>query len=263
MQAENMGEYTEAAAPEADNIAHQADHEATQAQELIQGALSEDTNSKPKDSEQDRNWRAMRERVEQLQREAEKERSKREEYEQLIYQQLSQQQKQPEPQEVDEFADMSADDWMTYEQSKRLSQKLAEKTARDAVEKALAEDRAKRAEQDLPVKLRTQFQDFDAIVTEDNVKQLKELEPEVALALSQIGDKYAQAVAAYKYIKKFVPDGSKSSEYKERVEKNAQKPGTLSGQSSALSKAQNFERGLTPEMRKQLYAEMVQASKGG
>ena len=259
MQAENMGVTEEAAAPEAEHIAQeQADQEAQNAQDTINEALQEESSE---ESEQDRNWRAMREKVDQLQRETEKERAKREEYEQLLYKQLLQG-KEPEAQpEVDEFADIQSDDWLTKEQSQRLAEKLAEKKAKEIVAKALEEERIRRADEDLPNRLSSQYSDFNAVVTDENVKQLKELEPEVAQALSLVGDKYAQAVAAYKYIKKFVPGVEKVADYQKKVKENSSKPGTLSSQSSALSKAHNFERGLTPELKTQLYKEMVEASK--
>lgn len=260
MQAENMGVTEEAATPEAEHIAQeQADQEAQNAQDTINEAL-EETES-PKESEQDRNWRAMREKVDQLQRETEKERAKREEYEEILYKKLLQSNTPEAPPEVDEFADIQSDDWLTKEQSQRLAEKLAEKKAKEIVAKALEEERNRRSEEELPTRLSTQFSDFNAVVTDENVKQLKELEPEVAQALSLIGDKYAQAVAAYKYIKKFVPRAEEVSNYKKKVEENSSKPGTLSSQSSALSKAHNFERGLTPELKKQLYREMQEASK--
>lgn len=260
MQAENMGVTEEAAAPEAEHIAQeQADQEVQQAQETITEALEEKSSSE--ESEQDRNWRAMRDKVDQLQRETEKERGKREEYEQLLYKQLLQSNTPESPPEVDEFADIQSDDWLTKEQSQRLAEKLAEKKAKEIVAKALEEERNRRADEELPTRLSTQFSDFNAVVTDENVKQLKELEPEVAQALSLIGDKYAQAVAAYKYIKKFVPGVEKVQDYQKKVKENSSKPGTLSSQSSALSKAHNFERGLTPELKDQLYREMVEASK--
>jgi hypothetical protein len=250
-ESENLGESLEAAAPSAEVKAlAQADHEVQKASDVISEGLE-----KPKE-EQERNWRAFRDKQEQLQKELEKERQKREEYEQILYQKLSSPQEAKE--EVDEFAAISDDDWLTKKQSQKLAQKLAE----EAVKKALEQERVRMSEENLPTRLTSQFQDFNSVVTEDNVRQLKTLEPEVAHALSQIGDKYAQAVAAYKYIKMLVPKAQEQTEYKERVQKNAQKPGSLSSVgSSSLSQAQNFERGLTPELKKQLLAEMQAASK--
>ena len=263
MQAENMGVSSESPTPEADNIAQM---QADGSQVVQDSSGSEITYSQEEDKkqEQERNWRAMREKVDQLQREKDEERQKREEYEKLIYQQLTQNQQKPAEKvvEVDEFADVKPDDWLTYAQSQKLAKKLAEQTAREAVNKALDEDRRKRAEEELPTRLKMQFNDFDAVVTDENVKQLRKLEPEVAQALAHIGDKYAQAVAAYKYIKMLIPSQTVGADYKQRVEQNNAKPGSLSNQSSALSKAQAFERGLTPELKRQLYDEMMKVSKG-
>lgn len=211
-----------------------------------------------KESDQERNFKALREKQERLQREYEDERRRREEYEQVLLKIAQQQQHSNAPKEQEEQIDLQPDDWLTYDQFEKLS---AKKT-KSLIQQALEEDRKLRAEQDLPMRLRNQFQDFESVVTEDNVKQLKALEPEVAAALNKIDDKYAQAVAAYKYIKKLVPEAAEQTQFKERVEKNSKKPGSLSSvSSSSLSQAQGFERGLTPELKKQLYSEMLKASK--
>jgi hypothetical protein len=54
-----------------------------------------------------------------------------------------------------------------------------------------------------------------------------------------------------------------SAENKENLEKNMAKPRSVSslGTQGALSQAHAFERGLTPELKKQLLQEMVSASK--
>lgn len=232
--------------------AEQATEELNQATEAIEEGLTEET----KETSQEKNWKAIRDKQERLEREYEKERQKREEYEQLLYKQLTK--PKEELKEDDEIESIADDDWLT----KKQSQKLAQKLATEAVKKALEEDRRQRSEQELPYRLKNQYPDFENVVTEDNVKQLRAQEPELAQALSQIHDKQAQAIAAYKYIKSFIPKAAEQTDYKERVEKNSKKPGSLSAVgSSSLSQATGFEKGLTPELRKQLWQEMNECSK--
>ncbi len=251
-ESEEKGVVQDVADPQALDITQAQAH-----QELSEASQTIDQGLKAKD-DQEKNWKALRDKQEQLQREYDRERAKREEYEKMLLQQVSRQPQQQE--EVDEFASVSDDDWLTKKQSQKLAQKMAEK----AIQDALAKERQRMAEENLPLRLKTQYPDFDAVVSEDNVKQLRALEPDVALALSQIGDKYGQAVAAYKYIKAFIPKAAEQTDYKERVQKNAQKPGSLNSVAgtSALSQAQGFEKGLTNDLKKQLYAEMVKAAKG-
>ena len=241
------------------NTQEQEQNDLNAVSNTIDEALSSDDTNKQdeKQNDQDKNWKAMREQHERLQREYETERKKREEYEQYVLKQMQNTQK-PE-QEKDEFEDIAPDDWLTKEQSQKLAQKMAKK----AIEEALQLERQKRSEEELPTRIKTQFQDFDSVVNEENVKQLRALEPDVAFALSQIGDKYAQAVAAYKYIKKFIPEAAQQTEYRDRVNSNSSKPKSMSSVSSSnLSKASGFEKDLTPDMKKQLYAEMQAAIKG-
>lgn len=213
------------------------------------------------ETDQEMNFRKLRESNEQLQRERDEERLAREKDRQMmmaIQQELldrggSAKAPTPEP-EVDEFAGIAEDEWLTKAQSK----KLAEKVALDAARKAVEEDRAKRHVEEAPNRIKTRFQDFDAVVTEENVKQLRALEPDVAQALSLIGDEEAKAVAAYKYIKAFVPQAAETTAAKQRIQENANQPKSLSstGGTSPLSKAGSFEQGLTPSLKKQLFAEM-------
>ena len=77
MQAENMGVSSESPTPEAENIAQT---QADSSQFVQQSSNTEviDSQEESKKQEQERNWRAMREKVDQLQREKDEERHKRE-----------------------------------------------------------------------------------------------------------------------------------------------------------------------------------------
>lgn len=247
----NAGVHEVAAEP-AEVVAQEADStELQNVSDVIDKGL--DSNN-----DQDKNWRALREKHERLQKEFDETSKRSREYEELLFKIAQQQQQTSSPEPEEEQLNIQPDDWLTYEQFEKLN----EKRTKRLVQQALDEDRRKRADEELPQRLSTQYPDFNSVVTEDNVKQLKALEPEVASALNRIDDKYAQAVAAYKYIKKLVPDAAEQTEFKQRVEKNSKRPGSLSSvSSSSLSQAQGFEKGLTPEVKAQLFREMQEASR--
>lgn len=205
------------------------------------------------ESDADRNWRAMRESQEQLRMELEREKLSRRVLEEE-FAKRNQAVQQPQEEELQ----LSPDDWLTVDQH----QKLTRKQMQEVVEAALAKERAKRAAEELPSKIKSKYSDFDAVVSEENVTKLKALEPEIAAALGQISDPYAQAVAAYKYIKTLVPTVDPVVEAsKQRIADNARKPGSGAAAPSPLSQAGAYERGPTAEEKARLYQEMLAASR--
>jgi len=122
----------------------------------------------------------------------------------------------------------------------------------------------------VPEKLRGKFDDFDQVVTKENLDKLKETEPELFFSI-QSGDGksanglYAKGVAAYKTLKGlgYAPENNNLMKQKDQVQSNHKKP--LSAQaikgSGALHEANVFANGLTPDLKKQLQKEMAEAAK--
>ncbi len=254
-EAENPGVIEEIAAPEAEDMS--TAHAETEQQEV----------QKAPENDAEMNFRRLRESNEQLQRERDQEREAREKdremFQELIKRSSSSVNPAPEPEpEVDAYAGLASDDWLTVDQQKKLDaireKRNADSTAQ-AIKKALEEDRAKRHKEETPQRLKNRFGDFEAVVTTENVNKLRDLDPDIAQALSLISDEEAQAVAAYKYIKAFLPQATETTATKKRIQENANQPKSLSAtgaNSSPLSKAGAFEQGLTPDLQKQLFAEM-------
>lgn len=116
------------------------------------------------------------------------------------------------------------------------------------------------------IRLRSQFKDFDSVVSVDNIAKLREDHPEIAQTIAANPDLYTQAVTAYKLIKRLnisEPEEQFNAE-KELVKKNAAKPRPLSSVSpqqgdTPLSRANAFANGLTDELKEQLRKEMYAA----
>lgn len=112
------------------------------------------------------------------------------------------------------------------------------------------------------LKIRSEFPDFHTVVTEDNIKQLKRVDPDMARLLEESNDLETVARLAYKSIKNNVIE--KLDPYlddKLKAQINAAKPRSLSSVSpqqgdSPLSRANAFENGLTDELKKELLKEM-------
>ena len=245
-EAENTVVEEEFAAPPAEV------HESDQGQHEEAEAVAEQL----RETDQQINFRKMRESQEQLRKE-------NEQYRALLTAMQQEHNKQQaasaSQNEIDEFADVDPSDWTTFEQSKKVAEKIADNRARKVIE----EYEAKRWKDDMLNRLRSKYSDFESVVTVANVNQLKALEPELALAISHIGDEDAKAVAAYKYIKSFIPGAAEVTASKQRIQENANRPKSLSaaGGGSPLSQASAFEQGLTPALKKQLCSEMVNCSR--
>lgn len=114
-------------------------------------------------------------------------------------------------------------------------------------------------------KLNAQFPDFSKVVNSNSIEMLKLQEPELAQALNATTDLYAKAVAAYKIIKKLgIHEEEDYNPNKEVIKNNTKKPRPLTSLSpqqgdSPLSKANAFANGLTDELKKQMYKEMIEA----
>lgn len=116
-------------------------------------------------------------------------------------------------------------------------------------------------------RIRSQYPDFDSVVNQKTIEKLRLAYPELASTIGSSADMYNQAVSAYTLIKKLgIYDGQNHDLAKQTVEKNSGKPRPLSSVSpqqgdSPLSQANAFANGLTPELKKNLYKEMIDARK--
>ncbi len=164
-----------------------------------------------------------------------------------------------QPPEEDELAKLAEDDILTVAQAKKLATKLARQTA----EQLLKEKEASNVDERLQVK----YPDFMSTVTKENIEILKETKPHLAKALMKFSDDpYTQSELAYEYIKTYVPqrEENKMTLEKKKAEENSKKPLSVQAapKHSAIGQAHQFENGLTPELKNQLWKEMQQIRKG-
>ncbi len=116
------------------------------------------------------------------------------------------------------------------------------------------------------MRLKTQYPDFDSIVSKENLESLRLAYPEIAQTINSSSDLYSKAVSAYTMIKKLgINDDNESFDAeKEVIHKNANKPkpsAILKPQQgdSPLTKANAFATGpLTDELKAAMLKEMNQ-----
>lgn len=157
----------------------------------------------------------------------------------------------------DDLEQLADDDIVTAAQAKRLAQKMA----RQVTEEALRQQSASTVDE----RVKARFSDYLDVVTKENVDLLKQQDPELAQSLYALAnDPYAQAVAAYKLLKKTgIGDMASKQPQKAKAIENSKKPVSVQSvtKSSAIADAGKFQSGFTPELRKQLWKEMQDAIK--
>lgn len=217
---------------ETEQVAESA-HDQTEVQEQPQRVETK------QESPQDRNWREASRALKEL-------RAQNEELRQQLEQLHTRTQQSPEE-------ESAPDDWVT---NKRL-----EKRFRDMEEKI----KAREAELVMD-RLKARYNDFDDVVTPENIEYLRENDPELAMSLQALkDDPFQQGIAAYKMLKKTEYYQNRDAmKEKKRIDENMNKPvsqNAIRKTTSPLNEANRFDRGLTPELRRQLYQEMVDAAK--
>lgn len=198
------------------------------------------------------NFRALREEKEKLKAQLEEERSRSRLYEE----QLREKAAAAAPEDDDDG--LEDDDWV----SRKHVDKIAEKKAKALIDREFERREADSRRKDLPERLKRDFPDIDAVVTTENVDYLKKHKPHLVATLAAQKDEYLQAAAAYDMIKLYCPSKT-VMEDQVKAAANSQKPGTLGNAHSgtALSHAKAFEKGLTKDLQKSLYEEMISAAK--
>ena len=117
-------------------------------------------------------------------------------------------------------------------------------------------------------RLKAQFPDLDKVLSPDNIETFRYAYPELASSIDSTPDIYTKAVSAYTMIKKFgIHQEVGSSAEKEISKKNLAKPRPMASVApqqgdSPISRANAFANGLTKDLQDQLNKEMRDARKG-
>lgn len=102
--------------------------------------------------------------------------------------------------------------------------------------------------------LRSKYNDFDKVMTYENIAKLRELKPEIAQALHQSPDLYNKAASTYTILKEMgIHQENTYEPERERAQQNFNKPQTaaaLKKTESALSHASEFSGSRLDEKRK-------------
>jgi len=210
----------------------------------------------PQEDLQARNIREMRLRKEQAERERDDARRQLEEIQRM------QQPKQEVVQQIEEEIEdlkLAEDEFV---EGKHLS-KVAKKIKK--LENQLKNYQQATTTATVETRLKQKYNDFDSVVSKENVEALVRDYPELGATLKANSDLYSQAVSAYTMIKQMgIYREDKFAGDRAKAEQNAAKPRPLASVSpqegqGPLTKANAFANGLTDELKEQLRREMKEA----
>ena len=226
--------------------------------EQVETAVADQPETQKKSAETDyqtANFKAIREEKERIVRERDELRRRIQEMEKM-----SSSKKQEVLEDDDDFT-MDPDDLVEGKHLGKVANKIKK------LEKQMQASNQKATEIAIEATIKSQYPDFDKIVSKDNLDTLKLAHPEIAQTLNSSSDLYSKAVTAYTLIKKLgIHQDDIYKEDREKAQANAAKPRPLTSVSpqqgdGPLSKANAFANGLTDELKSQLYREMIEARK--
>ena len=226
--------------------------------------VEEEVQPAPQESHQQMNFRMIRERAEAAERRADEAMKYAMSFQQ---QQQPKQQVQPEPE--DDYSDIGLDDDGLAE-GKHLKKVMKEMRE---LKREMHEYKTRSTTDNVEIKLKSQYPDFNQVITKENLETLSSMNPDLADMISQTPDMYKRAKLAYDMVKQFgiyknTPPAPTYDAEKAIAQKNAAKPRPLTSVSpqqgdTPLSKANAFANGgLSEEMKMQYRREMAQYAKG-
>jgi len=167
----------------------------------------------------------------------------------------------PVKQEIDEFDQISDEEFIPLGKVKKLAEKNAQKViknteelVRQEVQKALK----KQEDNQFLDRLNRQYSDFSEVVNPETLSILEEKEPELASTIADLKDPYKIGVQSYKYIKAMgLSQKATEARREKEIDKAIAKSEKAVTSPMAYDKrpiAQAFK--LTDAMKKDLYREM-------
>ncbi len=174
---------------------------------------------------------------------------------------------QPVVDESEEEINFSDDDLVEGKHLNKALKSMNAKLKKQSV--MIKQQQAQAVELATEARIKAQYNDFDAVVNQENLKLLSIMHPEIASTIyNSNGDLYSKSVSAYSVIKNMgiYQQADEFVHNKEAIQKNSAKPRPLTSISpqqgeSPLSRVNAFSGGLTDELKKQLHKEMMHSIK--
>lgn len=234
-------------------INQEAEQQANFPQEVVQDQKPDQEVQKTKDEiSKENSLRILRERAEAAERRA------------LEVEQLLRSQQQPQQIEEEDDFDIKDEDYVEGKHVKKPIRKLQKELKE--TQKKLEEQRQYFASATAETRLKSQFSDFDSVVTEENIKKLATTKPALYRSMMANPDLYDKGYTAYEMIKYSGVYSDEYSEQDQKLEQNKSKPRSSSAaapqvQENPLARTADYDRRVLTEERKEQLRRQVEEAK--
>lgn len=209
--------------------------------------------AKARQEADERNWKAMRLKNAELERQL---KTREEMMEKILQAQMNNQTSQKE---VDEFDSIGEDEFIPKGKVEKLVEKKAQKYAEDIAKREVEKHIKQQNDSQFLDRLNRQYSDFSDIVNPETLSLFEEKEPELAQSIADLKDPYKIGLQSYKYIKAMgISSKAPEARRQKEIEKAIDKSEKAVQSPMAFDKrpiAQAFK--LTDAMKKDLYNEMM------
>ena len=245
-----------------DEIQEEIAQEGTEVEETQENQEESTASQKERVKTAEYNFKELRKARDEDRRRAEMAERRADEMMELLKQSKQVETKEERDLIEEEISKLQSDDLATVGNAEKLYYKHSKPTKKQiaAMESKVAQLEAKLEEQSF----RMRYPDIDDVLSNENIKMLKEEEPEVADMLSKFptGSK-EQITMAYKWIKKIMPKAQDIPEEKIRAQNNITKPGSIHSvnKKSAIGSVHEYQGTLTEADKARYRQEMKDAQK--
>lgn len=225
-------------------------------QEATQQVQESTQPQEKKEGWQARNFRVLREAKERLERENEELRARSDRY-------RNYEEPKAKVLEEEDDIDIKADELVEGKQLVKVKREL------NAIKRELSSYKSQSTEKITEARIKSEFPDFNSVVTQHNIQMLNAAYPEAGKILGESSDLYSKAVTAYQMIKTFgIDQPEQYNPVKEKIEAIKAKPRSSfsvgsnnTGGESGLNRTNAFAQGFNETTKKALYKEMLEAMK--
>jgi hypothetical protein len=211
------------------------------------------------DSQKEINMRILRERAESAERRSA-------ELERMVQMNMSQNQQSQKMQLEDDEDDFDLND-DTYIEGKHLKKYVRNlKNELKNTRKQFEDYNQQNALTQAEIRLKSQFNDFDAVVNQENLRKLEQQKPALFRTILANNDVYDKGYAAYEFIKSSGIVANQYNELDRRVEDNKMKPRSAANASpqsgdTPLTRVGDYDRRILSEERKEQLRRQVEEAR--
>lgn len=240
-------------------MSDQLDNMQEYAQEVQETIAQPQEAAAPQENSREMNARILRERAEAAER-----RAAELEYRMNLHEQQQSQRQQPAAEE-DDLLDISDDAYVEGHQVKKYLKRL-DKRVQDAT-RSLREETQRNALKYAESSLKSQFSDFDQVVTQENLAKLSQAKAPLFRSIMSNQDIYDRGYSAYEAIKAMSGNTSQYADVDRKIQENRQRPQSASNAPShlgetPLTRVHDYDRRvLSPERKAQILKNLEEAKR--